>query len=150
VKNTSSTASLTPDRDRLTGEPSNACREAGGDREARKKSLLEPSKSDGGELVGKDPRKLSPESFSLWFRAKSPLKAIRARCLDCCCDQASEVRKCASVDCPSWPFRMGTNPFREKRVLTDEQKAEMTERLRRECDGRAAFRSTRKTEEGGR
>ena len=36
--------------------------------------------------------------------------------LDCCCSVASEVRKCTAVACPSWPFRMGVNPFREKRI----------------------------------
>lgn len=34
-------------------------------------------------------------------------KAIRLKCLDCCCGQAAEVRKCPSVDCPLWRFRMG-------------------------------------------
>jgi len=50
-------------------------------------------KSDGGELVGKDPRKVSPSDLSLLFRARSPLKALRARCLDCCCGNSAEVRK---------------------------------------------------------
>ena len=34
-------------------------------------------------------------------------KAIRLKCLDCCCDQPSEVRRCPAVDCPLWRFRMG-------------------------------------------
>lgn len=34
-------------------------------------------------------------------------KAIRLKCLDCCCGQPSEVRKCPAVDCPLWRFRMG-------------------------------------------
>ena len=34
-------------------------------------------------------------------------KAIRLKCLDCCCDQAAEVRKCPAEDCPLWRFRMG-------------------------------------------
>ena len=34
-------------------------------------------------------------------------KAIRLKCLDCCCGQAAEVRKCPAVDCPLWRFRMG-------------------------------------------
>lgn len=40
----------------------------------------------------------------------TPCKAIRAKCLDCCCWQASEVRLCAVMDCPLHPFRMGHNP----------------------------------------
>jgi len=34
-------------------------------------------------------------------------KAIRAKCLDCCCDQSSEVRLCPTKDCPLWRYRMG-------------------------------------------
>lgn len=69
------------------------------------------------------------EILSRHHSAKSPQKAIRERCLDCCCGVPSEVRKCTAVACPSWPFRMGANPFREKRVLTPEQKQAMAERL---------------------
>jgi hypothetical protein len=36
---------------------------------------------------------------------------IRAKCLDCCCGQIGEVRKCTSAGCPLWPYRMGSNPF---------------------------------------
>jgi hypothetical protein len=96
--------------------------------------LLEASEADGGHLVGRDPRQVSSEILSLYHRAQNPLKALRARCLDCCCGNASEVRKCTAVECPSWPFRMGTNPFRQKRVLTPEQKLAMAERL---ANGRA-------------
>ena len=42
----------------------------------------------------------------------TPLKAIRAKCLDCMCDQPKEVRLCPSTDCPLYPFRMGKNPNR--------------------------------------
>jgi hypothetical protein len=94
-----------------------------------------PFPGDGGELIGKDPREVPLRILSLYHRAKSPLKAIRERCLDCCCQQPSEVRKCTAVACPSWPFRMGVNPFREKRVLTPEQKQAMADRL---AKGRAA------------
>ena len=38
-------------------------------------------------------------------------KAIRAKCLDCCCGSPSEVARCHIVKCPLWPFRFGTNPF---------------------------------------
>lgn len=42
----------------------------------------------------------------------TPLKAIRAKCLDCCCQQASEVRICTITECPLHPYRMGRNPSR--------------------------------------
>jgi hypothetical protein len=41
------------------------------------------------------------------------LQAIRAHCLDCCAYQEREVALCPAVKCPSWPFRMGTDPWRK-------------------------------------
>ena len=43
----------------------------------------------------------------------TPIKAIRAKCLDCCIGQAQEVRMCPSTDCSLWPYRMGHNPARQ-------------------------------------
>lgn len=37
----------------------------------------------------------------------SRAKAIRYKCLDCCCYQSNEVRDCPSVGCPLWRYRMG-------------------------------------------
>ena len=34
-------------------------------------------------------------------------RAIRLKCLDCCCGQAAEVRRCPSTNCPLWIYRMG-------------------------------------------
>ena len=59
----------------------------------------------------------------------SPLKAIRAKCLDCCCDQRDEVKLCPATKCPLWEFRLGKNPNRKSRVMTAEQKAAAKERL---------------------
>lgn len=59
----------------------------------------------------------------------SPLKAIRAKCLDCCCDQRDEVKLCPVTKCPLWEFRLGKNPNRKSRVMSDEQKAAAKERL---------------------
>lgn len=50
----------------------------------------------------------------------TPIKAIRANCLDCMCGQANEVALCPSVDCPLYSYRTGHGP---KKELTDEQKA---------------------------
>ena len=60
---------------------------------------------------------------------QNPVKAIRAKCLDCCCDQTEEVKNCPMDDCPLHPFRFGKNPYRTKRELTDEQKEHMREVL---------------------
>ena len=91
---------------------------------------ISPYAADEGELIGQHPRDVPLKSLSLKFRVQNPLKALRERCLDCCCFQPAEVRRCVSVDCPSWPFRMGTNPFRKKRHLSEEQKAATALRLR--------------------
>lgn len=40
----------------------------------------------------------------------TPLKAIRLKCLDCCCGQAREVRDCSCPDCSLYPYRFGKNP----------------------------------------
>ena len=51
---------------------------------------------------------------------KSPIKAIRAKCIDCSGGNKAEVRKCVIPECPLFPFRMGKNPFRKP--LTEEQR----------------------------
>lgn len=61
----------------------------------------------------------------------SPLRAIKLRCIDCCGGSYSEVKVCPSVNCALYPFRTGRNPFREKRVMTDEQRQQLAERLAR-------------------
>ncbi len=42
----------------------------------------------------------------------TPMKAIRAKCLDCSAGQPKEVRLCPVTACPLWPYRMGRNPQR--------------------------------------
>jgi hypothetical protein len=97
-----------------------------------RRDLLEISayQADEGELIGKRPSDVPSEILSLKFRAQNPLNAIREKCLDCCCGNAAEVRKCVADDCPLWPFRMSTNPFRKKRELGPAEKHERVKRLR--------------------
>jgi hypothetical protein len=106
------------------------------ERGAARSILLERSsvEVDGGELIGRDPRKISLEEFVKagiegTQAGGGGLDVIRARCLDCCCEQAEEVRKCVSVTCPSWPYRMGVNPFR-KMNLSEDERAARSERMR--------------------
>ena len=40
----------------------------------------------------------------------TPMRAIRAKCIDCCCGQRAEVRQCTAQRCPLWPYRMGHRP----------------------------------------
>ncbi len=44
----------------------------------------------------------------------TPIKAIRAFCLECVGHQTGAVRTCADDLCPLWPYRMGVDPGRER------------------------------------
>ena len=52
------------------------------------------------------------ELRALGHKNKPLLKAIRAKCLDCCCGSRAEVKECLTTACDLYPFRMGTNPWR--------------------------------------
>ncbi len=43
----------------------------------------------------------------------TPMKAIRYQCLGCMGWSASEVKRCTSLFCSLFPYRMGTNPERK-------------------------------------
>lgn len=43
----------------------------------------------------------------------TPLKAARAKCLECAGGRPSLVRKCDSEDCPLYLYRFGRNPARK-------------------------------------
>lgn len=43
----------------------------------------------------------------------TPIKAIRAKCLDCCCGQVKEIRECSIPRCSLYPYRMGKRPHIE-------------------------------------
>lgn len=44
------------------------------------------------------------------YKIYTPLKAIRKKCLDCCCNQYKEVKLCHLKDCSLWPYRFGKRP----------------------------------------
>lgn len=60
---------------------------------------------------------------------RSPIKAIRAQCLECSNGNNNEVRLCPITDCPLYAFRFGKNPYRQKREYTEEQREQMALRL---------------------
>jgi hypothetical protein len=78
---------------------------------------VSPYAIDVGEKIGVDPRKIPAKTLRALKGPTLPIQAIRKRCMDCCCGQKGEVRKCVSFRCPSWPFRMGTNPFHVERKV---------------------------------
>ena len=61
----------------------------------------------------------------------NPIKAIRAKCLECSCENVNEVRECPITDCALYPFRFGKNPYRTKRELSEERKARQIEVLQK-------------------
>jgi hypothetical protein len=59
----------------------------------------------------------------------TPMKAIRLKCLDCCCGSAHEVKLCAATQCPLYPFREGKNPNVGTRGWTEERREEQRQRM---------------------
>ncbi len=59
--------------------------------------------------------------------------AIKAKCLDCA-GSRHEIRLCEVSTCALWPFRMGDDPWRAPREISDEQRQAAAERF-------AAYRS---------
>jgi len=53
-------------------------------------------------------------------------KAIRLKCLDCCCGSAMEVRLCESRKCPLWRFRMGREVLEDSKEDATEFEAGQT------------------------
>ena len=39
--------------------------------------------------------------------SKSPVKAIRKKCLDCCAGSIKAIKYCPSYECTLWPYRFG-------------------------------------------
>lgn len=66
---------------------------------------------------------------------QNPMAAIRAKCLDCAEGQTAEVRLCPITQCALHPFRMGSNPHRKQRELSDEARAALLSRLRQHGAG---------------
>jgi len=44
------------------------------------------------------------------IKIHTPLKSIRLKCLDCCCGNVAEVRRCEIDSCTLWPYRFGKRP----------------------------------------
>ena len=40
----------------------------------------------------------------------TPMKAIRAKCIDCCCGSIYEPAHCTAFNCPLHPYRAGHRP----------------------------------------
>ena len=60
----------------------------------------------------------------------NPIKAIRTFCLECSGDSFAEVKSCPREVCPLYPFRLGKNPYRQRREMTEQEKQVLADRLR--------------------
>ena len=63
-------------------------------------------------------------------RPTSPLVAIHCFCDECVGYETREIKNCTSTQCPLFEFRCGKNPH-NKRTLTDEQRQEHAERMKK-------------------
>lgn len=62
------------------------------------------------------------------------MRAIRLKCIDCCCGFHSEVKLCtkgpdSKVPCPLWGYRFGKDTDRKK--MTDEYRVILGARIRK-------------------
>ncbi len=48
------------------------------------------------------------------MKVLTPIKAMRAKCMDCTCNQPKEIRECGITNCSLWPYRMGKRPKKHK------------------------------------
>ena len=70
---------------------------------------------ENGSFVGVHPKDLTEQELNDLGHEKIPLKEVlRQKCLDCSNHQMKEIRNCAVVTCPLWPYRMNYNPFHKK------------------------------------
>ena len=42
---------------------------------------------------------------------RTPAQAMMVHCIRCKDNSVTDVRRCRSVGCSLWPYRLGTNPF---------------------------------------
>lgn len=60
----------------------------------------------------------------------TPLKAIRAKCIDCSGGSVYEPKYCTVKHCPLWPYRDGHDPAKKGKGNTASLKALNEERAR--------------------
>ena len=66
-----------------------------------------------GHDIGRDPRGMTADELAAAGHLRmNAQQALRLRCLDSSGASAVEVRLCTHVQCPAWPFRMGSSPWR--------------------------------------
>ena len=59
----------------------------------------------------------------------TPMKAIRAKCIECSGGSSNEVKACELTDCPLYALRFGKRPNNKPREISDEQRAILRARM---------------------
>ena len=88
-----------------------------------------------GEIIPEG-RQVCPSCENI--KITNPVKAIRAKCIDCCCGSTAEVKECQATKCPLYPFRLGKNPYRQRREMSEEQKQVLADRLKEARNSRSS------------
>jgi len=78
----------------------------------------------------------------------NPVKAIRAKCIDCCGNMPSLVADCDIQSCAIHPFRMGRNPFRKQRKIGEAECAAMSLHLAAHRRAKSCLSATKNGKEG--
>jgi hypothetical protein len=99
--------------------------------EEKKRGLAALSPERRQEIIQKsiDARKekaLNPPTDDGEIKVLTPIKAIRAKCLDCMAGQRKEVSLCTTKTCSLFPYRMGKRPrlFDDVEVDIEEEEDE--------------------------
>ena len=62
------------------------------------------------------------------MKVLTPMRAIRAKCIDCCCGNPLEPKLCtAKESCPLWPYRLGHRPPKDAPVVEGGSETETAE-----------------------
>lgn len=59
----------------------------------------------------------------------TPLKAIKAKCIDCCGDD--HPRKCVCNSCPLFPFRLGKNTLIRRKSISDKHRLILIQNIKK-------------------
>ena len=55
---------------------------------------------------------------------RTPIKAIRQKCLDCCNGQYIEVKECPITECALYEYRFGHRPKSDEEIPTKDNSEE--------------------------
>jgi len=69
--------------------------------------------------------------YGLETQELTPIRAIRKKCLDCCCWNQAEVKHCSITDCPLHGFRFGRDPGRKNKPWTEERRQKAADSLQK-------------------